>query len=88
MHTGSHKPVHGHVPCSVYLTTRPGGRIFIKTAVSTVLQEGCTALHVACSCRCIDVALCLLNAQAALDLLDNVISTLTNFTYYLHVIFA
>jgi len=41
-----------------------------------VLQESCTPLHVACSCRSVDAALCLLNAEATTDLLDNVIITL------------
>ena len=68
----------------MYLITVPGGRIIHNTTtVSTVLQEGCTALHVACSCRGVDVALFLLNAGAAFDLLDNVISIITNFSRYL-----
>ena len=45
-----------------------------RRRVAMLLQEGCTALHVACSCRSVDVALLLLNAQAAVDLLDNVIN--------------
>jgi len=57
------------------------------------MQEGCTALHVACSSHCIDVALCLLSAHATVDLLDNVItSSLTNFfllfTIYTRVPFS
>jgi len=44
--------------------------------VATVLQEGCTALHVACSYHSVEAALYLLNAHIAVDLLDNVSSIL------------
>jgi len=48
-----------------------------------MVQEDCTPLHVACSCRCVDAALCLLNAQAAVDLIDNVMSNYyTVYTVY------